>query len=207
MDFPILILTAVDKEREAVKKAVSEDPRFITDVCGFGPVQAAVKTGASIQKYRPKAVINAGIAGAYPGRGDIGGIFTASASVFDDLGAETAEERLSPETLGFGTSRWERSSFFNEYPFPAPSTEILTVSLATGTTASMESRMKRHPEAALEAMEGAGCAAACKHAGVPFMEVRSVSNMSGARSEQRWELDTALDVLTETFIRWKETLQ
>ena len=73
---------------------------------------------------------------------------------------------------------------------------MLTVSTVTGTTASTDELRRRHPDAVAEAMEGYGVAVAAAQAGVPFAELRTISNPIGPRDRDAWRLREALAALT-----------
>ncbi|MEP7179809.1 MAG: hypothetical protein ABI775_12015, partial [Pseudonocardiales bacterium] len=53
----------------------------------------------------------------------------------------------------------------------------------------------RFPDAVAEAMEGAGAAAAATLHGVPFAEVRAISNPVGPRDRDAWRIPEALSAL------------
>src|SRR5690554_185844 len=101
----ILIMVAVDAEKEAVLKGIRGDDRFDVQICGVGPVSAAAKTATILAKNEYDLVISAGIAGGFPGRADIGSIVISSEIILGDLGAETSEDFIYVEELGFGKSR------------------------------------------------------------------------------------------------------
>ena len=72
---------------------------------------------------------------------------------------------------------------------------MLTVSCATGSSATAHRRSAACPDARAEAMEGAGILAAAALHGLPFAEVRSISNLVGPRDRSAWRLAPALDAL------------
>jgi futalosine hydrolase len=74
---------------------------------------------------------------------------------------------------------------------------ILTVSTVTGTAARADALAARYPDAVAEGMEGFGVATACALAGVPFAEVRAISNAVGPRDRGAWRIREALDALAE----------
>jgi futalosine hydrolase len=47
-------------------------------------------------------------------------------------------------------------------------------------------------------MEGAAIALACAHAGVPWVQLRAVSNLTGDRDRAGWDRDRALAALANT---------
>jgi futalosine hydrolase len=46
-------------------------------------------------------------------------------------------------------------------------------------------------------MEGFSLALACLQAGIPFLELRTISNLVGSRKPEHWKLDDALQALGE----------
>ncbi|WP_375480769.1 futalosine hydrolase [uncultured Jatrophihabitans sp.] len=191
-------MTAVDAERDAVAAALptGADVRVLT--VGVGPAAAAAGAATALAgDGSVDLVLCAGIGGGFAPLGP-GEIAVAAASVFADLGAETAAGFLPLAELGFGVNRYDVP--------PALAVQladrtggrlgtILTVATATGTAASAESLRARYPDAVAEAMEGAGVAAAAQAHGVPFAELRAVSNRVGPRDRDAWEVPLALDAL------------
>ncbi|HEV7964325.1 MAG TPA: futalosine hydrolase, partial [Actinoplanes sp.] len=75
--------------------------------------------------------------------------------------------------------------------------DILTLTTVTGTAATTARLAARFPAAVAEAMEGYGVASAATQAGVPFAELRTISNLIGPRDRESWRLPEALAALTE----------
>jgi futalosine hydrolase len=71
------------------------------------------------------------------------------------------------------------------------------VHTVTGTAAGTTAVTARHPDAVAEGMEGFGVATAAVDAGVPFGEVRTISNLVGPRDRAGWRIPDALAALTE----------
>lgn len=70
----------------------------------------------------------------------------------------------------------------------------MTVSGVTGTEERAHMLMKRY-NPLTENMEGFSLALACLQAGIPFLELRTVSNLVGSRKAEHWKLDDALQAL------------
>ena len=49
-------------------------------------------------------------------------------------------------------------------------------------------------------MEGVGAALACARLGLPFGEVRGVSNVAGVRDKAAWEIGRAIDAATSALL-------
>lgn len=216
----ILVVTAVEAERDAVLAGLAVQPavgavhglqvhRALTSaglldvVCGgVGPVAAAVSTGCLLgQPY--DLVVSAGLGGGFPAAA-LGTVVVAEAVVHADLGAETAEGFVSMADLGWGAVR---------HPVPAGlaaelsrrtgavTGAVLSVSTVTGSRRRAEQLLACHPDAVAEAMEGVGVCLAAGRAGVPFAELRAISNPVGPRDRESWQIPEALAALSAAFVR------
>lgn len=202
----ILIVTSVEAEKRAVEAGIRGDSRFCVAVCGVGPYQAAVETARLLAQDKYRLVVNAGIAGGFKGRAAIGAIVFGEHSIVPELGAETPDgQLLALDTLGFGGETvfpGAFDSFVNAWlasVSEAVVAPILTVSTVTGSTSSTKRLAERFPFAAAEAMEGFAVATAAKAFGIPFIEVRAISNAIGPRDREGWRIPQALQALEQAF--------
>ncbi|MFY1635736.1 futalosine hydrolase [Solwaraspora sp. WMMB335] len=204
----ILVVTAVDAEATAVRHGLvpAAGGRMVeVAVVGVGSAAAAAGTSRQLalaaSTGRPyHAVISAGIGGGFPGRVEVGQTVLATRCVAADLGAESPDGFLSLDELGFGSATapvdrdltaWLRAAL------PAATTgAVLTMNTVTGTAASAAALAARHPDAVAEAMEGYGVACAAGLAGLPFAELRTISNAVGPRDRSGWRIPAALAALT-----------
>jgi futalosine hydrolase len=162
-----------------------------------GPAASAALTSAALATGQYDLVVCAGIGGGFGGLG-VGDIAVASTIAFADLGAETAGGFVPVSTLGFGTDRYEvapRLSLELADCTRGHLGTVITVATVTGTAATADALRARYPDAVAEGMEGAGVAAAAVHHGVPFAEIRAVSNAVGPRDRARWRIPDALRAL------------
>ncbi|MDG4778780.1 futalosine hydrolase [Micromonospora sp. WMMD961] len=206
----LLVVTAVPAEADAVRAGLTERTVTVTPV-GVGPAVAGAATArllalaeAAGRPYR--AVVSAGVAGGFTGRVKVGDTVLGTASIAADLGAESPdgfipvdELGMPPAMLGVGGAVPTDPSLLAalQAALPAATTgPVLTVSTVTGTEASTRELRRRHPEAVAEAMEGYGVAVAAAQAGVPFAELRTISNPIGPRDRDAWRLREALAALT-----------
>lgn len=194
----LLVVTAVEAERAAVADALPADSSDATLlVGGVGTASAAAATSAALASGGFDLVLAAGIGGGFAPLAP-GEIAVASAVVFADLGAETADGFVPVSELGFGGERYDVD--------PQLAIEladvtggrlgtVLTVATVTGTAATAANLIARHPDAVAEAMEGAGVAAAAVRHGVRFAELRAISNVVGPRDRDAWRIPDALAAL------------
>lgn len=208
----ILIMTAVEAERAAVLRGLQAAEGVEVRLAGVGPASAAAQTAAALAAGRPRLVMSAGIGGGFPGVAGIGELVFADTITAADLGAETAEGFQSVDELGFGSSRLAADPAWTSRLAAAAAGAglavkrgpILTVSTATGTAETAAALAGRNPGAAGEAMEGYGVAVAAMLAGVPFVELRAVSNAVGPRDRAAWRIPEALSALEAAFAAMKE---
>lgn len=200
---PVLIMTAVSSEREAVLRGVDSDPRFVVLAGGVGSAAAAVNTVKALAAAEYRFVLNAGIGGGFPGQAEVGSLVVASEIVAADLGVETTEGFSSLEELGFGSTRIQPDAGLADFvikalqaaKLPVTSGPILTVSTVTGSTVRGRDLAERISGAAAEAMEGFGVGCAALAGGLPVLEIRAISNLVGPRDRSAWRIKEALDLL------------
>ncbi|MEH1057346.1 futalosine hydrolase [Micromonospora sp. CPCC 206171] len=206
----LLVLTAVPAEAEAIRAGLT-DPTVTVRPVGVGPAVAGAATArlltlaeAAGRPYR--AVVSAGIGGGFAGRVAVGATVLGTRSVAADLGAESPEGfipvdelGMPPELLGGGPTVDADPELLAALCAALPEAvvgAVLTVSTVTGTAASTQALADRHPDAVAEAMEGYGVAVAAAHAGLPFAELRTVSNPIGPRDRGAWRMREAFTALT-----------
>ncbi len=151
-------------------------------------------------------VISTGVCGSLPGsRLSNSDVVIATNSCYADEGMVAESGFRSIASMGFPLGNFSdagvacepglaarcRALGFREGP-------IATVSTCSGTDKAAEAVAAR-TGAIAEAMEGAAIGQVCVRLVVAFGELRSVSNNTGDRARQVWELDRALAALTAAF--------
>jgi futalosine hydrolase len=179
----VLAVVAVEAERDAIADAVPD-----VLVAGIGPAAAAAATSAALAGRRPDLVVSAGIAGGFDL--PLGSVVVASRVVHADLGIEAPS---GFEALGAPLDVPGADALAAR--LGARSGAVLTVSTVTGTAATATALRARYPDAMAEAMEGYGVATAAALFGVPFAEVRAISNLVGPRDRASWRIPEALAAL------------
>ncbi len=212
-DRRILICVAAPRERDAVFDAVGvpQDalPGTITPltegvdslVTGVGPTAAAVSAAVALARGGYGAVANLGIGGAYQGSGlKLGETVLSTRSVLAGEGRAEAERFVGLAAMGFGAFAGEdwrdtsRDLVGRLTPLADQLGPIATVSAASGSD-ELAARLAARTGAVAEAMEGAAIHLACERFGVPFAELRVISNVVGDRERHPWRLDEALERL------------
>jgi futalosine hydrolase len=174
----------------------------------------------------PRLVIQAGIAGAFPGA-DVGDIVLATHEIYSDTGSSSPEGWLSAAELGLPIACVAGSELGGRFPLDAGlvhaaagvieaidwagldaqpagvadngrSPAVLrgpcvTASRVTGLRGEAEEVAARWGALA-ESMEGAAAAHICALYGVPFLEIRGISNLVVDRDRASWQVERAVRV-------------
>jgi futalosine hydrolase len=196
--YHVLVVTAVTAEADAVRANLDPE-NVLVEAVGVGPAAAAAGTARLLAGRPFRAVVSVGIAGGFPGRAAVGSLVIGTRSIAADLGAESPDGFLPIEELGFGSSILESGprlvkALQTALPEAAPG-DVLTLATVTGTAGTADRLAARFPAAVAEAMEGYGVAIAAAGAGVPFAEVRAISNPVGPRDRAAWRLGDAFAAL------------
>ncbi|MCP3904274.1 MAG: futalosine hydrolase [Planctomycetes bacterium] len=196
----LLVVTAVESEA----KAVAGIPDVTVVVSGIGRTNAACATTEALITERFDAAISAGIAGALPEGGlDVGDAVVASQCVYAEEGLVTARGFAGVEAIGFALGDFAGNAvpvdpeLLEALSAALPVGPVATVATCSGTDEQAEA-IARRTGAVAEAMEGAAVVHAARRRGVPAIEVRSISNRTGDRAGQRWDLPRGLEALGAT---------
>lgn len=167
---------------------------------GVGKANAAGAIGRLADPLRHRVVLNIGVGGLLPGSSGLepGAAVLATRSVFADEGVQEPGRFVDCAALGFpaiGGAMGIAAS-----PGPAgrvrscvdAESVVACVSTCSGTD-ELAREVARRTGAAVEAMEGAAAGLSARRIGLEFLEVRVISNSTGDRPRQRWELAMALD--------------
>src|SRR6478609_4898306 len=220
----VLVLTAVVEEAEAVLDGLGhavhapvgpyEQGWLLTPawgeiqvlVGGVGPAAAGASAATAVVRSGPyDLVVDAGVAGGFPGRCSPGAAVLADRVVAADLGAETVDADGGPgfvplDAMGFGGVRFDldpelvaRAADRVRAAWPDTIVgTVLTVSTVTGSPVTTERLAAAHPDAVAEAMEGFGVVTAATPWDLPTLELRTICNPVGVSDRSEWDLPGAL---------------
>ncbi len=169
----ILVVAATEKELAATGAVDAL-------CCGIGPAESGVRTAMALAELQPDAVLHVGIAGA---------------------------PKLEPLSVVIGTE-----AFYADIVDPAslvprverahPSRELVEAARRAVPEARLLpitscARVGGGGECEVEAMEGFSVLRAAELAGVPAVEVRTISNRPADSDRSRWRIEDALGRLGE----------
>ena len=216
----VLILTATPLEAARLRSSP-----FDVVVTGIGAVNTAhALTTRLVTGLRPSLVIQVGIAGAYvPGGVPVGAVVLATSETYGDLGVLTPQGWRPVDEIGIPLveSAGDTPARFNTFPLDAAlvaraaaacgsliaaTGPFLTVSTVTGVRARGDELHGRFGTLC-ESMEGAAAAHVCALHGVPFLEVRGISNLVEDRNRAAWKIADAADAAQTAALRIAENLE
>jgi len=170
---------------------------------GVGKANTAAGLALALERWQPAAVVQLGIGGAFVGSFlSIGMVAVAAVDVHVDCGAGEGDAWQGMRDLGFALLAGPPPRY-NTMPTDAalsarlarasglPPQRFATSERVTGSLAEAE-RLQRRFDVAIESMEGAAAAQVCLALGVPFAEVRGVSNTVGERDHRAWDVPAAV---------------
>ena len=170
-------------------------------ISGIGKANAAGAVARCVDPDATAAVLSLGVAGALPGATlDPGAVVVATRSVYADEGLVTPDTFQTCAEMGFpigpdGDVPPTDQTLLAELDADVRA-PVATVSTCSGTDAAARTVVRR-TGAVAEAMEGAAVLHAAARLGIPAAEVRIISNTTGDRPRQRWDLPAALARLAD----------
>jgi futalosine hydrolase len=189
----LLVVAATAREAEGMGCT-----RAHVVVSGVGRVNAAAATTAALLEEGPfHGVLSVGIAGALPGSMLAPGeVVVATACVYMEEGLRTPDGFQDMASMGFPLGDFEG----NRVPVEPALTRFLagprhdgviaTVATCSGTDA-LAHEVEARTGAIAEAMEGAAVVHAALRLGLPGGEIRVISNTTGDRGRQQWDMARA----------------
>ncbi|MFO0783195.1 MAG: futalosine hydrolase [Phycisphaerales bacterium] len=197
----ILVVVAVEAEQQALGAACLQSPHVKVVVGGIGRTNAACAVAEQLARETFGAVVSTGIAGALPGSNlALGDRVVATECVYAEEGVMTPSgfQDMAAMRFPLGDFPGNRvpvdarlASVFAHLGRAAP---IATVATCSGTDALAQAIALR-TGAVAEAMEGAAVVHAARRQRVPAIEVRAISNTTGDRAAQVWDIARGLAAL------------
>jgi futalosine hydrolase len=175
---------------------------------GVGMVATATWCSGVFARERYDLVVHAGVCGSFRPALPPGSVVHVTTDRIAELGAEDGDTFLSVQELqllGADEFPWTRGRLVNSAPpenhvlSRLPIGDAITVNTVHGndvTIAGVVGRYNPH----VESMEGAAFMYACLVHGLPFAQVRAVSNIVERRNRAAWKLRESIDALGTTLL-------
>ncbi|MBL7759168.1 MAG: futalosine hydrolase [Sediminibacterium sp.] len=180
---------------------------------GVGMLASAVSLTRLALEDRPDLIIQMGIAGSFTSNTEPGKVVVVNQEMLGDTGVEEGGVWKDLFDLKLEKSSyhpWEKRKLPNPWLskynlLQLPEVDAITVNqVSTGSARIAQLIKKYKPE--LESMEGAALHYIGRETGIPFIQIRAVSNMVGERDKSKWLMKESLANLNQTVIQYVEQL-
>jgi futalosine hydrolase len=171
-------------------------------ITGVGMVAMAARCARALTQASYDLALNFGVCGSFDASIEPGTVVHIVSDRIAELGAEDGDDFLTLADLHLAGE----SEFANVNP-PAnrglqhlPEVTGITVNTVHGNARTIASVSERfHPQ--VESMEGAAFMSACLIQGLPFAQIRAVSNLVERRNRESWKMSEAIANLAAAALR------
>jgi futalosine hydrolase len=181
--------------------------RFTTLVTGVGILSTAHALSSFLARERPDLALQAGIAGSFHPLFQPGTVVVVKEEIIGDMGVweedrwkDIYDLRLEdPDKYPFTGRKLVNSfhSLIEKSQLPA----VCGITVNEITTDHSRNRVISYPyHPVSESMEGAAFHYVCLQEGIPFLQIRAISNWVGDRDKSNWKLAESIEALNMSLI-------
>lgn len=183
----ILLVAATQAEMLENKNVHCE-----TLVTGVGMVATTFSLTQKLQQQQFDLVINIGIAGAFDPL-PLGTVVQVISDCFSELGVEDKETFIPADEINLMPTH--AISFKCAHEVPAlQKAKAITVNRVHGSQSTIQAvRTQFNPD--IESMEGAAVSFVCQQLGIPWVQIRAISNRVEPRNRAAWNIPLAINNL------------
>ncbi len=180
---------------------------------GVGLLAAAVALTRLAIEERPDLIIQAGIAGSFHKKTAPGKIVVINNEQLGDTGVMEKGDWKDIFDL-----KLEKSSYhpFEKRKLPnpwlktynlleLPEVDAITVNQIS-TDPSLIKKLEKKYNPVTESMEGAALHYVGREMGIPFIQIRAISNYVGERDKSKWLMKESIEVLNKTLLQYVDKL-
>lgn len=181
-------------------------------ITGVGMLETTWTLTHRLTQHKYDLAIQAGVGGSFNDQLEPGELVHIASETYGDLGAEDHDAYIDIFEMGLidgGRHPYQNGSL------PAPELTWfadlkkgrgLTVNMVSGNERTIAHRKQRY-QCDVESMEGAAFHYVCLQAGIPFGQVRAISNAVIPRDKSLWKMKEAIIALNNWLIEFIRQLQ
>lgn len=177
-------------------------------ITGVGSVNTTFYLQKYLQNNNPEIVIQYGIAGIRQNFTELGNCFFITEDCFADIGVfEYGEYKnlfdmnlANADDMPFTAQKLINNSTCNLQMDVLPKASSRSVNLIEGDEARLHIMNKKYDTDA-ESMEGAAFHFVMLQTKIPFLQIRSASNIIGERDKSKWKMKLAIDKINEVVLK------
>ena len=162
-------------------------------ITGAGMVATTYSTAKALSNKYDLA-LNTGVCGSFNDNLEIGSVINIVQDHFSELGAEDGDQFLSIKEIGLEgkIEMFNETQIKNKVLDEIPKVCGITVNTVHGNAYSIEKVFQKfHPNT--ESMEGAAFMFVCENEGIPYAQIRAVSNYVERRNNNNWNIPLAIE--------------
>ena len=216
----VVITSATEKEIELLRQSLNplyfnKELPFHVDfhISGVGLLTSCFSISQLLFHQKPDLIIQVGIAGTFTQKISLGTVVVVKDEYLGDVGVEENGFFNDLFDLQFASQ--------NEMPFTNKSLDNIDLkkwnitALPTVTSVTINEITTRQERIAqllekynpeIESMEGASLHYCCIKTGVPFIQIRAISNHVGERDKSKWAFGEAFKNLSQTVVEYIDQL-
>ncbi len=156
---------------------------------GVGPVEAAIATANALARTTYRAVVNAGIGGAFRGEAAVGDARLVASDALADLGLEGGAPLQLPDGAPLVERAYADAALLAGCAGLGIGTAHGVTVASVTTTDATAARLRGRYAAGVESMEGFSVLRAAAVGRVPALQVRGISNFVGDRARSAWDFE------------------
>ncbi len=177
-------------------------------ITGVGLLHTSYALAASLQEIRPDLLLQAGIGGSFSPSLSPGQVVMVDQEIVGDLGVEEDGVFKDVTDMGFlggndfpYSNKWLVNDRIAQWEHTGlPVVKGLSVNEIT-TRPERIALLQQKYGASVESMEGAALHYVALQAGIPFLQLRAISNFVGERDKTKWRIKEAITALNDELIK------
>ncbi|MBO9561332.1 MAG: futalosine hydrolase [Niastella sp.] len=177
-------------------------------ITGVGLLHTSYGLACSLREIRPDLLLQAGIGGSFSPSLLPGQVVLVGEEIVGDLGVE--EDRVFKDVTDMGflevneppyTNKWLVNDQVTRWEHTGlPVVKGLSINEIT-TRAERIALLQQKYAASVESMEGAAFHYVALQEGIPFLQLRAISNFVGERDKAKWRIKEAITGLNDELIK------
>ncbi|MFP5041220.1 futalosine hydrolase [Parasediminibacterium sp. JCM 36343] len=210
----ILVIAATSMEVALAAEELKGVAPIQFHITGVGMLATAVSLTKLALQHQPTLVIQVGIAGAFDSSLPLGKVVAVSEEILGDFGVE--ENGAWKDLFAMGFVQRDVAPFTNARLVNSFLQDVNILHLpevAAITANEITTRPKRIAQLqelyipSIESMEGAALHYVCNDIGIPYIQLRGISNYIGERDKSKWKIQEAITNLNQTLLDFVDMIQ
>lgn len=191
----ILLVSA--SEMEMLHEPIGKVEKLVT---GVGMVASTHQLTKRLSSNKYDLVVDIGIAGAFNPQLSLGTVVQVIEDRLVEMGVEDNGAFIPADEMNLVPSNEVQFSTESRIK-DLPAAKGITVNRVHGSAESIERVVKQfNPD--IESMEGAAVAYVCQQFGVPWVQIRAVSNRVEPRNRNAWNIPLAIENLHNVVLNY-----